>query len=253
MSEKIVKHLRPEQMPTPFCSGCGHGIVAGAILHAIEELGWSMDEMCFISGTGHAGRISNPLFNADAVQVNFGRALAFATGVKLANPVLRVVVVTGEGDLISGGAAHFVHAAKRNVDILCVCSNNYILGAGDGAASPTTPIGAITSTTPAGNHERPLDLCKIAHAAGASYIARYSTYHVRPLVRALKVAFNTKGFSFVDVLSPCPVEYGQKNGMPTGSEVMNLLKMKCVPGDIILGSEQRGVTDSIFIGESIRK
>jgi 2-oxoglutarate ferredoxin oxidoreductase subunit beta len=224
----ITSYIRPEVFPTPFCSGCGHGILLGAILRAIADLGWDMDEMLFVSGIGCAAWIPSPHFAADTLHVTHGRSIAFATGAKLFNPALKVVVIGGDGDLASIGGNHLIHAARRNLDLTAICANNCIYGMTGGQVTPTTPLGIRTATTPQGNTEPPFDLCRLVAAAGATYVARYSTYHIRPLIRSLKKALTHEGFAFVEVLSPCPTQYGRRNKLPQPGEMLRLMKEECV-------------------------
>jgi len=224
----IRKYIRPEVFPTPFCPGCGHGILLGAILRAIDELGLDMDEMLFVSGIGCAGWIPSPHFAADTLHTTHGRAIAFATGAKLFNPELKVVVIGGDGDLASIGGNHLIHAARRNLEITVICANNRVYGMTGGQVTPTTPLGARTATTPEGNLESPFDLCRLVAAAGATYVARHSVYHIRALIRILKRALQHKGFAFVEVLSPCPTQYGRRNELGTPTAMLLSVKDACV-------------------------
>lgn len=224
----IRKYIRPEVFPTPFCPGCGHGILLGAILRAIEELGLDIDSMLFVSGIGCAGWIPSPHFAADTLHTTHGRAIAFATGAKLFNPELEVVVIGGDGDLASIGGNHLIHAARRNLDITVICANNRVYGMTGGQVTPTTPLGARTATTPEGNRESPFDLCRLVAAAGATYVARHSVYHIRPLIRILKRAFQHRGFAFVEVLSSCPIQYGRRNDLGTPIAMLRNLRDTCI-------------------------
>lgn len=253
MSKKLYKYMRKENFPTPFCPGCGHGIVMGLIVRAVHELDMDIDDFVFVSGSGCAGWIPAAHFAADTLHASHGQAIAHATGIKKANPNLKVIVVGGDGDIGSNAAGQLVHAARRNMDMLVICSNNQILAQGGGQTSPTTPIGAITTTEKLGSAERPFDLCKIAHASGAQYVARSSAYHAKLSLKYIKYGMISKGFSYVEILSPCPVEYGARNNFKNSVEMLKSQRINCVPSDIITGSEQKGVTDRISIGEFIRK
>jgi len=248
----IKKMIRQEVFPTPFCPGCGHGILLGAILRAIDELGWSMDEFLFVSGIGCGGWIPSPHFAADTLHVTHGRAIAFATGAKLFNPELKVVVIGGDGDLASIGGNHLIHGARRNIDLTVICANNMIYGMTGGQVTPTTPHGAYTMTTPQGNPERPFDLCQLVAAAGASYVARYSVYHVRQLIRSLKRALQHPGFSFVEVLSSCPVQYGRRNELRSPVAMLNYFREHCVPISRAHTMDSAELADKIVIGEFVR-
>lgn len=224
----ILKYIRPEAFPTPFCPGCGHGILLGAILRAVDELELDFAQMLFVSGIGCGGWIPSPHYNTDTLHVTHGRPVAFATGAKLFNPDLNVVVVSGDGDIASIGGNHLIHAARRDMDMTVICANNLIFGMTGGQVTPTTPRGARTITTPAGNPEPPFDLARLVAAAGASYVARYSVWHVRPLISSIKKALQHSGFGFIEVLSTCPTQFGRRNENPTPIGMLRALKQNCV-------------------------
>ncbi len=249
----IRRYLRTETFPTPFCPGCGHGILLGAILRAIDELDWDMDEILFVSGIGCAGWIPSPHFAADTLHTTHGRPIAFATGAKLFNPHLKVVVISGDGDLASIGANHLIHAARRNLDLTVICANNWVYGMTGGQVTPTTPLGTRTATTPMGNAEPPFDLCRLIAAAGASYVARYSVYHVRPLIKSLKRALEHPGFAFVEVLSPCPTQYGRRNDPTEPAALLRYLKEKCVPLARAKRMSPEELRGKIIIGEFVNR
>ena len=207
-------YLRQQHFPHIWCAGCGHGIVTGAALRAIEALQLDPDRVVVVSGIGCSSRVAGYL-NFNTLHTTHGRALAFATGVKLANPELHVIVMSGDGDLAAIGGNHFIHACRRNIDITCICFNNYIYGMTSGQYSPTTPTGAYATTAPYGNVERPFDLCQLAAAAGASYVARGTTYHAPQLPGLIRKGLEKKGFAFIDVLSGCPTYYGRRNDLRT--------------------------------------
>lgn len=250
-TSSICKYIRPEVFPTPFCPGCGHGILLGAILRAIDELGWGVDGMLFVSGIGCAGWIPSPHFAADTLHTTHGRAIAFATGAKLFNPKLKVVVIGGDGDLASIGGNHLIHAARRNLDMTVICANNHIYGMTGGQVTPTTPLGTRTATTPDGNLEPPFDLCRLVAAAGATYVARQSVYHVRPLSRILKRALQHEGFAFVEVISPCPTQYGRRNDLATPVAMLRSLKVNCVALKRAEGMSADELRGKISVGEFV--
>ena len=227
MPKGLQKYLRLSAMPTPFCPGCGHGILMTAILHAIDETGLDINKMVFVSGIGCAGWIPSPHFNADTLHTTHGRPIAFATGVKLANPKLKVVVISGDGDLASIGGNHLIHAARRDMPITVICANNSIYGMTGGQASSTTPVSAISKTTPAGNIEKPFDLCKLVIGAGATYAARFPVVPLKPLIKSIINALNHEGFSFIDTLSPCPTYFGRMNKMKSPVDMFDDLKKRC--------------------------
>jgi 2-oxoglutarate ferredoxin oxidoreductase subunit beta len=224
----ILKYIRPEVFPTPFCPGCGHGILLGAILRAVDELELDFSQMLFVSGIGCGGWIPSPHYNTDTLHVTHGRPVAFATGAKLFNPDLNVVVVSGDGDIASIGGNHLIHAARRDMDMTVICANNLIYGMTGGQVTPTTPRGARTVTTPTGNPEPPFDLARLVAAAGASYVARYSVWHVRRLIASIKKALQHTGFGFIEVLSTCPTHFGRRNENPTPIGMLRALKQNCV-------------------------
>jgi 2-oxoglutarate ferredoxin oxidoreductase subunit beta len=184
--------------------------------------------MLFVSGIGCGGWIPSPHFDADTLHVTHGRPVAFASGAKLVKPELQVVVVSGDGDLVSIGGNHLIHAARRNLDLTVICANNGVFGMTGGQVTPTTPLGARTLTTPSGSPDRPFDLSRLVEAAGATYVARYSVWHVRQLIRSIKRALSHKGFAFVEVLSTCPTQFGRRNENPTPIGMLQALKQECV-------------------------
>ncbi|MDH4100043.1 MAG: thiamine pyrophosphate-dependent enzyme [Nitrospirota bacterium] len=227
--------IRSGAMPSPFCAGCGHGILMGTILRAINEMTdangkpLSMDDFLFVSGIGCAGWIVSPHFNADTMHTTHGRPIAFATGAKLANPKLKVVVISGDGDLSAIGGNHLIHAARRNIDLTVICANNEIYGMTGGQVSPATPETKRTTTTPVGNPDRAFDICKLVEAAGADFVARWSVHQARPLVKSIRKAINHNGFSFIEVMSPCPTHYGRLNALGEPFDLIDDLKKRSVP------------------------
>ena len=207
----LAKYFR-DKINYKTCPGCGNGITAQAILRAIDRSGKSIDDYAFVSGIGCSGWIPSPFFNTDVLHVTHGRPVAVATGLKIALPDTRIVVIAGDGDTSAIGGNHFIHAARRNVDITLITIDNSIYGMTGGQAAPTTPFDSVTATTPYGSIERNFDLCRLAEAAGATFVARWTTYHARQLEESILHAFEHHGFSFVDVVSQCPVQYGKVIG-----------------------------------------
>jgi len=224
LSEAIVHplegFLRKEMIPHIWCEGCGNGIILNSYVRALDELDLNLDKVVTVSGIGCIGRLSG-YTNTDSFHTTHGRAIAFATGVKLANPELKVVVISGDGDLFAIGGNHFIHAARRNVDLQVICANNFNYGMTGGQYGPTTPREAWTTTTPYGNIEHPFNLVHLAAASGAVYVARWTTIHVRRLKEAIKKALQKDGFSFIEVVTPCPEIFGRYNKMRTGLDMMN--------------------------------
>ena len=244
------KYLREEMMPHIWCPGCGNGIVLNCFTHALDELKTDLDKLVIVSGIGCIGRTAGYI-NTDSFHTTHGRALAFATGVKLANPDLEIVVISGDGDLFAIGGNHFIHAARRNIGIKVLCVNNLNYGMTGGQSGPTTPIDAITPTSPYGNIENPFNLVHLGAASGATYVARWTTLHVRRLTLSLKKMLQKKGFSFIEVLSPCPEIYGRHNKMRSGLEMMSWFKRASVIENFSDPSKAEITADRIVVGEFV--
>ena len=249
MSEHLYKYLRTDVFPTPFCAGCGHGILMGAILRAIDELKLDFNKMVFVSGIGCGAWIPSPHFAADTLHTLHGRPVAYATGVKLFNPDLKVVVISGDGDLAAIGGNHLIHAARRNIEMTVICANNSIYGMTGGQVSPTTPKDSKTMTTAKGNPEEPFDLCKLTVACGARYVSRYTVFHIKPLINSIKKALIIKGFSFIDVVSPCPTQFGRRNKQPTLYDMMDDLKTRSIRYETTKGLKKEDLIGKVVIGE----
>ncbi|MFH1491010.1 MAG: 2-oxoacid:ferredoxin oxidoreductase subunit beta [Pseudomonadota bacterium] len=202
--------LRTDRIPHIWCPGCGIGTAFSSCLIAMKESGINLLKTVMVSGIGCTGRGAGYV-NLDSYHTTHGRAIPFATGMKLANPELNVVVFSGDGDLFAIGGNHFIHAARRNVDLTVVCVNNFNYGMTGGQVAATTPSFAKTTTTPAGNPEAPFNLPLLAYASGATYVARWTILHTRDLTEAIEEALLKRGFSFIEVLAPCPVNYGRRN------------------------------------------
>jgi len=247
----LMKYVRKGALRQPHCSGCGNGIIAQCMLRAIDELGLDMGKMAFVSGIGCSSWIPSPFFNADMLHTTHGRPLAFATGVKLGNPELRVVVFTGDGDGAAIGGNHLIHASRRNIEILTVLVNNRIYGMTGGQVAPTTPHGMKTSTTPYGNLEHPFDLSKLVETAGASYVARWTAFHVKQLVSSMKKGLLKEGFAFIEVVTPCPVQYGRYTGVKDPVESLLMLKRLSVPVSKAKSMSEEELEGRIVIGEFV--
>jgi len=249
MPRALEQYLRAGVKGTPFCPGCGHGILMGHILRAIDELKLDMNKMLFVSGIGCAAWIPSPHFAGDTLHTLHGRALAFATGAKLFNPDLCVMVISGDGDLSSIGGNHLIHAARRNIDLKVICANNMVYGMTGGQVASTTPQGAKTSTTGKGNPYRPFDLCKLVEAAGATYVARYAVSQPLALIHSIKKALLHEGFSFIDVLSPCPTQFGRRNDLDRPEEMIRELIQRCILLEEAEGMSEEELTEKIITGE----
>jgi len=202
--------LRTDRIPHIWCPGCGTGTAFSSCLIAIKGSGLVLEKVAMVSGIGCSGRGAGYV-KLDSFHTTHGRAIPFATGLKLGNPELNVIVFSGDGDLFAIGGNHFIHAARRNMDMTVVCVNNLNYGMTGGQVAATTPHQAKTTTTPMGNPETPFNLPLLAYASGATYIARWTILHARDLTDSIQEAIQKKGFSFIEVLSPCPINYGRRN------------------------------------------
>jgi len=227
MSHPMERYLRMERIPHIWCAGCSIGIAVNAFCHAVQEAGLDQEKVAVVSGIGCTGRAAGYL-RFDSFHTTHGRAIPFATGLKLANPELTVVVISGDGDLISIGGNHFIHAARRNVDINVICVNNFIYGMTGGQVSPTTPLSAHTSTTPYGNFEPPFNLPYLALSSGAVYVARWTALHVRRMKRSMVEALRKSGFCFIEIVGPCPTIYVRRNRLGTSLDIMKDFRERSV-------------------------
>jgi 2-oxoglutarate ferredoxin oxidoreductase subunit beta len=225
-----LEYVREKNLPHIWCSGCGDGIILKALIRAIKKLGISKDEAVMVSGIGCASRTAGYI-DINTLHTTHGRAIAFATGVKLAKPNLHVIVVTGDGDATAIGGNHYIHAARRNIDLTVLLYNNFIYGMTGGQVSPTTPRGKMASTAPFGNLEPSFNIAGLAQAAGASFVALGDVYHVQQLDKLIAAALQKKGFSVVEILTPCPTAYGRRNKQATPVDMMNWLKDNVVLKD----------------------
>jgi len=225
--ENYEKFLRLEKFPLIFCPGCGDGIVLKAILRAVDRVGLERDEICMVSGIGCSSRTSGYV-DFNTLHTTHGRALTFATGVKMARPDLKVIVVTGDGDATAIGGNHFIHAARRNIDITVILYNNWIYGMTGGQVSPATPPGRFASTAPFGSFEPNFDIAALAAGAGASFVARETVAKPLLLDRLIERAIRKKGFSLVEALTPCPTAYGRRNKAGDAVDMVRDLKDRSV-------------------------
>ena len=223
----VVDYLRMDRIPHIWCPGCGLGTAMNCFVRAIKTCGIPRNDISVVSGIGCTGRMAGYL-KLDSFHTTHGRPIPFATGLKLANPKLKVVILSGDGDLFAIGGNHFIHAARRNIDLTIICVNNFTYGMTGGQVTPTTPIDAIASTTPYGNTEDPFNLPFLADSAGAVYVARWTTFHVRQAIKAMKEAVQKSGFSFVEIISPCPTLYGRRNKLGDGLEMMRNIQEKSI-------------------------
>lgn len=222
------EYLRADKMPTLWCWGCGDGVILKSVVRAIEAVGWDMNDVCVVSGIGCSGRFSSYV-NCNTVHTTHGRALAYATGIKLANPSKKVIVVSGDGDGMAIGGNHTIHAARRNIDLNLILINNFIYGLTNSQTSPTTPKGMWTVTAQYGNIDPDFDACRLAEAAGATFIARESVLDPKKIEKALVQGFQHEGFSFFDIFSNCHINLGRKNKMGEAVENLAWIKNRILP------------------------
>jgi 2-oxoglutarate ferredoxin oxidoreductase subunit beta len=219
----VKDYIRQRFFPHLWCSGCGHGIVLNGLIRSVEKLGMSRNEMVMVSGIGCSSRISGYM-DFHTLHTIHGRALAFATGVKLSKPELNVIVPMGDGDALSIGGNHFIHAARRNIDITAIVMNNRIYGMTGGQYSPLSGPGIMATTAPYSNIDQGFDVVEMARAAGATFVARTTTYHVQQMADIIRAAILHEGFSVVEVMSQCPTYFGRKNKQGGAVEMMKRMK-----------------------------
>jgi 2-oxoglutarate ferredoxin oxidoreductase subunit beta len=217
-------YLRPtKKFPNVWCSGCGIGIVMSALIRAVDRMELDKNEVALVSGIGCTGRM--PVYlDFNTMHTTHGRALAFATGLKIAQPKLKVIVIMGDGDAVAIGGNHFIHAARRNIDLTAIVVNNSIYGMTGGQYSPTTPLESRATTAPYGNIEQPMAICDLAIAAGASFVARGTVFHAVELDRIFEQAIHKVGFSMVETVSYCHTTYGRINKLGTAADMMRRIK-----------------------------
>jgi 2-oxoglutarate ferredoxin oxidoreductase subunit beta len=215
----MAEWLRMDRMPHIWCSTCGIGIVVTSFTEALKKSGIDPNTVAIVSGIGCTGRIAGYI-RLDSFHTTHGRAIPFATGLKLGNPRLKVVVMSGDGDLVAIGGNHLIHAARRNMDITVICVNNFTYAMTGGQVGPTTPKTAYASTTPYGNYENPFNLPRLAASSGAVYVARWTALHLRRLTKSIGEALQKKGFSFIEVVTPCSTLYARKNRLGSGLDLM---------------------------------
>ena len=249
---RFMKYLRKDRLPHIFCAGCGNGIVLNTFFNGMEMAGIDFENIVMVSGIGCSSRIPGYV-KCDSLHTTHGRPISFATGIKLGNPQHDVVVFTGDGDAAAIGGNHLIHAARRNIDLTVICINNSIYGMTGGQISPTSPQGSYGSTAPYGAIERPFDLSKLVSAAGATYVARWTTAHPLQLSNAVKKGLKNKGFSFVEVISQCPTYFGRKNRMKTPIEMMKWMKENSVVSRRARKMSPEELEGKIILGEFVNE
>jgi 2-oxoglutarate ferredoxin oxidoreductase subunit beta len=244
----VHKYLRSsKRFPHIWCAGCGIGIFMQALIRTIDGMGYGKDDIVLISGIGCSGRL--PVYvDFNTLHTTHGRALTFATGIKLANPRLKVLTVMGDGDAIAIGGNHLIHAARRNVEITCFVINNQVYGMTGGQVSPTTPSGVKTTSSPYGNLEPAFDISHIVEAAGAAFVARATVYHTQLLNRLINQAIKKKGFSLVEVVAPCVTYSGRFLGTDSPVEIMKWQKNSAISVDKAKSLSEKELEGKIVTG-----
>lgn len=247
----LRKYVRSHITRTTTCPGCGIGIVSQAILRAIDELGLDMEDFVFVSGIGCSAWIPSPFYNADTLHTTHGRPVAYATGVKLGLPEKNVMVVSGDGDLAAIGGNHLIHAARRNLDLTVVLVNNGIYGMTGGQTAPTTPRGLTTITNPYGTMEHPFDISAMVAAAGASFVARWTTDHPRQMTRSIKKGIRKRGFALVEAVSQCPVQYGKASKIGSAASMLKYFRENSVRLNKAATLDESELKGKILVGEMV--
>jgi 2-oxoglutarate ferredoxin oxidoreductase subunit beta len=236
-----------KKFPHVWCAGCGAGIVMGSLLRAVQSLELNQDDVAVVSGIGCTGRM--PVYmDFNTMHTTHGRALAFATGLKLARPEMEIIVVMGDGDALAIGGNHFIHAARRNIDMTAIVVNNSIYGMTGGQSSPTTPIHAYSATAPYGHIEQPFPICDLAIAAGAAFVARGTVYHATELDRLIEKAIVKQGFAAVEAVSYCHTTYGRVNNLKSPIQMMRLLKDRSISAQAAAKLDEEALEDKIVRG-----
>jgi 2-oxoglutarate/2-oxoacid ferredoxin oxidoreductase subunit beta len=227
---KLIHHYlrHDKKFPHVWCPGCGNGIVLGALIRAIDHLDYSKDDIVLVSGIGCSGRMS-VYVDFNTLHTTHGRALTFATGIKMANPKLKVIVIMGDGDALAIGGNHFIHAARRNIDLTALIINNGIYGMTGGQHSPATPYGKMATTTALYNIEPAFNISELAVTAGAVFVGRGTVYHAEMLYKLIEKALVKKGFSLLEIITHCPTFFGRKNKMGSAVEMMEWQRDFAVP------------------------
>ncbi len=245
---KVKDYLRPGKLPHIWCPGCGDGTVVGAMIRAIDKLEIDRDLVTVVTGIGCSSRVNN-IMDFNSFQTTHGRAVAFATGLKVARPEMKVIVVTGDGDGAGIGGNHLIHAARRNIDLKVILINNQIFGMTGGQFSPLTPNGARASTAQYDNAEYPFDVCKLMEAAGATYVARGTVYHIALTEKLITRALEHKGFSYVEIITQCPTGYGKRNKLSDPYQLLMWQKENSVPVEQVANYSSEELKDKFIIGE----
>jgi 2-oxoglutarate ferredoxin oxidoreductase subunit beta len=253
ITKLIHKYLRHDKkFPNVWCPGCGIGIMLGALIRAIDRIGYEKDEIVLVSGIGCSGRL--PVYvDFNTLHTTHGRAITFATGIKLAKPRLKVIVIMGDGDAVAIGGNHFIHAARRNIDMTALILNNNIYGMTGGQNSPTTPYGMRSTTTVYSNIEQSFNISELAVTAGAAFVGRGTVYHARLLDSLMEKAFLKQGFSVVEIIAHCHTQYGRQNRLGTAVEMMEQQRDRAVTAEKAAKMKPEELKDKIVIGVLVDK
>ncbi len=252
-NEIIHQYLRHnKKFPHVLCPGCGHGIVLGTLIRSIHSLNIPKDDVVIVAGIGCSGRLA-VYVDFNTVHTTHGRALSFATGIKMANPKLNVITIMGDGDALSIGGNHLIHAARRNIGVTALILNNNIYGMTGGQSSPATPMGATTMTNPFGQLDKSFDTVELARGAGANYVARGTTFHVKKLEKVLTDAIERPGFSVVEAITPCHTQYGRKNKYKTPVDMYKWMKKAAIPVDRYNELSEAEKEDRLAIGVFVER
>ncbi|OGP74143.1 MAG: 2-oxoacid:ferredoxin oxidoreductase subunit beta [Deltaproteobacteria bacterium RBG_16_49_23] len=253
VTKLIHKYLRHDKkFPHVWCPGCGIGIMLGALIRAIDRIGYEKDEIVLISGIGCSGRL--PVYvDFNTLHTTHGRAITFATGVKLAKPSLKVIVIMGDGDAVAIGGNHFIHAARRNIDMTALILNNSIYGMTGGQSSPATPYGMRSTTTIYSNIEQSFNISELAVTAGAAFVGRGTVYHARLLDSLMEKAFLKQGFSVVEVISHCHTQFGRQNRLGTAVQMMEQQRDQAVTVEKAARMKPEELKEKIVIGVLVDK
>jgi 2-oxoglutarate ferredoxin oxidoreductase subunit beta len=246
---RYFRHDSPG-VPHLWCEGCGIGLLWHYTVRAIEELSLDPNKVVWVGGSGCTGRMCT-YWNYDYMHTLHGRPLGFATGVKLARPELTVIAHMGDGEASAIGGNHLIQTARRNVDLVAICNNNFNYGMTGGQFSPTTPFGAKTMTSPDGHLEHPFDLCELVKTCGAAYAARWTVVQQRQCINSIKKAIQRKGFAFVEIVTQCPTAYGRRNALGQGADMMRWLRQSSVRREQAAQMSPDELAGRIVVGEFV--
>ncbi len=252
MSFDYEQYIRPGTLPHIWCPGCGHGILMKSMIRAISKLGLEKDKVAMVSGIGCVSRMPGYM-DFNTLHTTHGRALSFATGIKLARPDMKVILVSGDGDAVAIGGNHFIHACRRNIDLTLIVANNFIYGMTGGQVAPTTPISHTSTTTPLGNIDRNFDICKLAEGAGATFVGRTTSYHTAQMDQMILQAIQHKGFSVVEVLDSCWTVYGRRNKFKDSVAMLEWQKDIALPAKAAEKMKPEAVKGKILTGVFCQK